>query len=64
MFLIISISFAMRNPSLFPIAKDVLTVGIKTFWFSVKFFSVSTFSRLAFAVVVADEVDDVVSFLK
>ena len=64
MFLIISVSLAMRNSSLFPIGEEVLTVVVKAFWFSVNFFSVSTPSGIAFAVVVADAVDDVVSFSK
>ena len=64
MFLIISVSLAMRNSSLFPIGEEVLIVVVKAFWFSVNFFSVSTLSGIAFAVVVADAVDDVVSFSK
>ena len=62
MFLIISISLALRNSSLFPIAEGVLTVVVKVFWFSVGLFSVSTLLGIAFGVVVADEVDDVLSF--
>ena len=62
MFLIISISLALRNSSLFPIAEGVLTVVVKVFWFSVGLFSVSKLLGIAFGVVVADEVGDVLSF--
>ena len=64
MFLIFSVSLALRNSYLFLIAEDALTVVVKVLWFSVKFFSASALSGIAFAVVVADEADDVIYFFK
>ena len=64
MFLIFSVSLALRNSYLFLIAEDALTVVVKVLWFSVKFFSASTLSGIAFAVVVADEADNVIYFFK
>ena len=64
MFLIFSVSLALRNSYLFLIAEEALTVVVKVSWFSVKFFSASTLSGIAFTVVVADEADNVIYFFK
>ena len=64
MFVIFSVSLALRNSYLFLTAEEALTVVVKILWFSVKFFSASTLSGIAFAVVVAEEADDVIYFFK
>ena len=64
MFVIFSVSLALRNSYLFLTAEEALTVVVKILWFSVKFFSASTLPGIAFAVVVAEEADDVIYFFK